>query len=176
MKCWIIVPKTFQYKENNIGSLIFKKYCVRERGYLEIVHTPIKYNIIRYNFWMSLLAKFWFLSFQTLHFMYGLGAFLSPLVAEPFLQNKDCSEIVEDSESNQMTEDEIKALSDVKKKSTVGDAYWVYALLQVSYCHFRSRPVNKCKLRKFWARFDSFIEKIAKIYDFCSKQRCFRGI
>ncbi|XP_050700032.1 major facilitator superfamily domain-containing protein 4A-like isoform X2 [Eriocheir sinensis] len=27
---------------------------------------------------------------QTLHFFYGLGAFLSPIIAEPFLLNKDC--------------------------------------------------------------------------------------
>jgi len=28
---------------------------------------------------------------QVLHFCYGLGAFVSPMIAEPFLLNEDCS-------------------------------------------------------------------------------------
>jgi fucose permease len=29
-----------------------------------------------------------------MHFFYGLGAFVSPMIAEPFLLNTDCSGIV----------------------------------------------------------------------------------
>ena len=37
---------------------------------------------------------------QVLHFCYGLGAFVSPMIAEPFLLNEDCSLFVDNDTSS----------------------------------------------------------------------------
>ena len=39
-------------------------------------------------------------SFQAMHFCYGLGAFVSPMIAEPFLLNEDCSPLIKEEENN----------------------------------------------------------------------------
>jgi len=33
--------------------------------------------------------------FQAMHFFYGLGAFISPMIASPFLLNIDCSPFID---------------------------------------------------------------------------------
>ena len=37
---------------------------------------------------------------QAMHFCYGFGAFVSPLIAEPFLLNQDCSSFIDGKNSS----------------------------------------------------------------------------
>lgn len=83
---------------------------------------------------------------QALHFCYGLGAFISPIVAEPFLINKDCSSYV----SPNSTSDEIiipvlrdlsqgvtephstmDGLERAKEGTRVRYAFWIMSLIQL---------------------------------------------
>ncbi|XP_075244152.1 major facilitator superfamily domain-containing protein 4A-like isoform X2 [Convolutriloba macropyga] len=68
---------------------------------------------------------------QALHFCYGLGAFLSPIIAEPFLNNQDCSDLVSDVEKNQASRNETLMLHSAAKTSNVGNAYLVYSIVQI---------------------------------------------
>lgn len=36
-----------------------------------------------------------FVLFQAMHFFYGLGAFVSPMIASPFLMNIDCTPFID---------------------------------------------------------------------------------
>uniref|UniRef100_T1JDA5 Major facilitator superfamily (MFS) profile domain-containing protein n=1 Tax=Strigamia maritima TaxID=126957 RepID=T1JDA5_STRMM len=57
---------------------------------------------------------------QALHFFYGLGAFVSPLIAEPFLIGKSCNETTrEQLEQNEM------------KESRISYVFWIMSLLQI---------------------------------------------
>ena len=41
------------------------------------------------------MMTFTLATMQAMHFCYGLGAFVSPLIAEPFLLNQDCSAFID---------------------------------------------------------------------------------
>lgn len=89
-----------------------------------------------------------FFSFQALHFCYGLGAFISPIVAEPFLINKDCSSFVSpNSTSDELIIPVLRDLSSqgvtdalstmdglerAKEGTRVRYAFWIMSLIQVS--------------------------------------------
>ncbi|XP_063722812.1 major facilitator superfamily domain-containing protein 4A-like [Symsagittifera roscoffensis] len=68
---------------------------------------------------------------QALHFAYGLGAFLSPVIAEPFLNNEDCTGIIHDLENKNATRHESKELEDAAQASRVGSAYSLYSIVQI---------------------------------------------
>ncbi|XP_069193846.1 major facilitator superfamily domain-containing protein 4A [Procambarus clarkii] len=84
---------------------------------------------------------------QALHFFYGLGAFLSPMIAEPFLLNKNCTEIVLNTttttshhhhDQHQHTQDKALNLSypdhhtlELKNNSEIQYAFWILSGLQV---------------------------------------------
>jgi len=93
---------------------------------------------------------------QVLHFCYGLGAFVSPMIAEPFLLNEDCSlfidndtssygaDLVSAAEGNQRTADlasldlnatinllPAKSLVEAQQMTKVRYAFWIMAALMV---------------------------------------------
>ena len=89
-----------------------------------------------------------------MHFCYGLGAFVSPMIAEPFLLNQDCTPLIDNStelsahsggmghhhhhmsmvRSNDSrvatTLEEAQAMTQVKY------AFWIMAMLLVSHLFF----------------------------------------
>ncbi|CAL4123253.1 unnamed protein product, partial [Meganyctiphanes norvegica] len=75
---------------------------------------------------------------QALHFFYGLGAFLAPIIAEPFLVNKDCSQMVQNATSNHHPIDlnapnittPIQELKEVQHDSKIQYAFWILSGLQ----------------------------------------------
>ncbi|KAL7641407.1 UNVERIFIED_CONTAM: hypothetical protein RMT77_008547 [Armadillidium vulgare] len=82
---------------------------------------------------------------QALHFCYGLGAFVSPLVAKPFLLNKDCSELVQAASLLNVTlpkhnlhlmskanlTDPFQEISYAQKNSNIENAFWILAAMQI---------------------------------------------
>ncbi|XP_022095926.1 major facilitator superfamily domain-containing protein 4A-like [Acanthaster planci] len=85
---------------------------------------------------------------QALHFCYGLGAFISPIIAEPFLLNEDCSPfidnssssadplipIVERDEGTKYTEEppvSIETLQDAQNNTRVRYAFWIMSAVQI---------------------------------------------
>ncbi|XP_042231739.1 major facilitator superfamily domain-containing protein 4A-like [Homarus americanus] len=73
---------------------------------------------------------------QALHFFYGLGAFLSPMITEPFLLNKNCTD-QDTNNTHQLRLDlnetlEISHhLSEAKNNSEIQYAFWILSGLQV---------------------------------------------
>ncbi|XP_054751671.1 major facilitator superfamily domain-containing protein 4A-like [Lytechinus pictus] len=85
---------------------------------------------------------------QALHFCYGLGAVISPLLAEPFLLNTDCTPLVSNGSSSSSDELPIfvrssddaglndvsgtmSSLEDVQSKTNVKYAFWIMAAFQI---------------------------------------------
>jgi len=81
---------------------------------------------------------------QVLHFCYGLGAFVSPMIAEPFLLNEDCSVFIDNVTMPEGTNildvlgpDEsldslpAKTLADAQQMTKVRFAFWIMAVLMV---------------------------------------------
>lgn len=78
---------------------------------------------------------------QTLHFFYGLGAFVSPMIAEPFLVDRDCDSLRSKNSSDDQKDDDGSAILEVDTTASVEDmaqelsrvdyAFWCMALLQV---------------------------------------------
>lgn len=73
---------------------------------------------------------------QALHFFYGVGAFVSPMIAQPFLLNEDCSPFI-DSHVKPITdlaENETlpaATLKEAQEKTHIDYAFWIMALLMV---------------------------------------------
>ncbi|XP_076328514.1 major facilitator superfamily domain-containing protein 4A-like isoform X2 [Tachypleus tridentatus] len=73
---------------------------------------------------------------QALHFFYGVGAFLSPMIAQPFLLNEDCSPFI-DNTIQPVTESEenftlpATTLAEAQRKTHIDFAFWILALLMV---------------------------------------------
>lgn len=63
--------------------------------------------------------------FQALHFFYGLGAFLTPMIAKSFLLDKDCTAIVHNITHHDNHEAE--------NSSEIQYAFWILSGLQVSW-------------------------------------------
>ena len=95
----------------------------------------------------DIFFSFFFL--QALHFFYGLGAFISPIVAEPFILNEDCTPLINNSTVGDepiipierrdvaVTEsvDEggsFDTLEEAREKTHVKFAFWIMAMIQVS--------------------------------------------
>ncbi|XP_072176516.1 major facilitator superfamily domain-containing protein 4A-like [Diadema setosum] len=87
---------------------------------------------------------------QALHFCYGLGAVISPLLAEPFLLNTDCSLMVSNVSSNSSESmlpivvrsssdvsslkeilPTINSLEDAQEQTNVKYAFWIMAAFQI---------------------------------------------
>ena len=76
-----------------------------------------------------------FYFFQALYFFYGLGAFLSPMIAKPFLQNKDCTNMINNITDNKHTVNLggnfTQPLEDAQKHLRIQYAFWIMSGLQV---------------------------------------------
>ena len=94
---------------------------------------------------------------QALHFCYGVGAFVSPMIAEPFLLNEDCSPFIDNDTSVimkaaqelrlmappgaiQLNDTNLPAdtLYEAQEMTSVRYAFWIMALLQVSHTQISS--------------------------------------
>ncbi len=82
---------------------------------------------------------------QALHFFYGLGAFLAPMIIEPFLLNVDCTLWIDpaagaaSSRPSVTVSDPITSLEMAHKKSRVQYAFLIMALVQVA----RTRSIGR---------------------------------
>ncbi|KAL7641408.1 UNVERIFIED_CONTAM: hypothetical protein RMT77_008548 [Armadillidium vulgare] len=81
---------------------------------------------------------------QALHFSYGLGAFVSPLIAKPFLLNKQCSALIVAAALPDVVTlqnfhfvrkvnltDIFQEISDAQKNSNIEYAFWILAAMQI---------------------------------------------
>ncbi|KAL7641410.1 UNVERIFIED_CONTAM: hypothetical protein RMT77_008550 [Armadillidium vulgare] len=92
---------------------------------------------------------------QALHFSYGLGAFVSPLIVKPFLLNKQCSELIEAATLPDLTlsnltlpnltltnhnlhlmkeanlTEILQEISNGQKNSNIEYAFWILAAMQI---------------------------------------------
>lgn len=97
--------------------------------YTKYKQAKIKHNISRQ---ISMqIRKLFFLNFQAMHFFYGLGAFISPMIAAPFLVNIDCTPLVDGvtSSSNSLR---ITRAQHLSKSRT---AFVILGSIQVSNSH-----------------------------------------
>jgi hypothetical protein len=88
---------------------------------------------------------------KALHFCYGVGAFVSPMIAEPFLLNEDCSPFIDnDTSAISVAAAELRLLAppgsiplndtnlpadtlyEAQEMTRVRFAFWIMALVQVS--------------------------------------------
>ncbi|XP_035210516.1 major facilitator superfamily domain-containing protein 4A-like [Stegodyphus dumicola] len=79
---------------------------------------------------------------QALHFFYGLGAFISPLIAQPFLLNEDCSPFIDNTSvpAHILDEDEplpAANLEEAQKMTHIDNAFWIMSALMVISKHRR---------------------------------------
>ena len=87
-----------------------------------------------------------FLLSQALHFCYGFGAFISPIVAEPFLLNEDCSPFIDNTtttndpvvpiqarslDATELPSVSIATLEEAQDNTRVRFAFWIMAAIQV---------------------------------------------
>lgn len=80
---------------------------------------------------LTIRLLFAFSIFQAMHFFYGLGAFISPMIAAPFLVNIDCTPLVDGvtSSSNSLR---ITRAQHLSKSRT---AFVILGSIQVNYSH-----------------------------------------
>ncbi|XP_072026853.1 major facilitator superfamily domain-containing protein 4A-like isoform X2 [Amphiura filiformis] len=86
---------------------------------------------------------------QALHFCYGLGAFISPIVAEPFILNEDCSPLINNNSGSseplipiekrdvavtaEPTDElpSVDTLEEAREKTHVKYAFWIMSMIQI---------------------------------------------
>lgn len=75
---------------------------------------------------------------QAIHFFYGAGAFLSPMIAQPFLLNEDCSPFISNDTQSIMefVDDsnhtgEAQTLEEAQHMTRIDYAFWIMALFMV---------------------------------------------
>ncbi|XP_070557583.1 major facilitator superfamily domain-containing protein 4A-like isoform X2 [Ptychodera flava] len=84
---------------------------------------------------------------QALHFCYGIGAFISPIIAEPFLLNEDCTPLIHPNVTNTSGNDVIiraitepsatekpvtmETLEEAQERTRVRFAFWIMAFIQI---------------------------------------------
>ncbi|XP_042903766.1 major facilitator superfamily domain-containing protein 4A-like isoform X2 [Parasteatoda tepidariorum] len=73
---------------------------------------------------------------QALHFFYGVGAFLSPMIAQPFLLNEDCSPFISNDTEPLFPEDEnevlpASTLEEARNMTEIDYAFIIMALTMV---------------------------------------------
>ncbi|KAH7974786.1 hypothetical protein HPB49_019449 [Dermacentor silvarum] len=78
---------------------------------------------------------------QALHFFYGIGAFVSPMIAQPFLLNEDCSVFIDNSTESMLDQEDMNlsggglpatSLAEAQRKTHIDYAFWIMALLMAS--------------------------------------------
>ncbi|KAH7976978.1 hypothetical protein HPB52_022788 [Rhipicephalus sanguineus] len=78
---------------------------------------------------------------QALHFFYGIGAFVSPMIAQPFLLNEDCSLFIDNSSEPTFDQEDMNpsggglpatSLAEAQRKTHIDYAFWIMALLMAS--------------------------------------------
>ncbi|KAL1436690.1 hypothetical protein MTO96_049416 [Rhipicephalus appendiculatus] len=78
---------------------------------------------------------------QALHFFYGIGAFVSPMIAQPFLLNEDCSLFIDNSSEPMFDQEDMNpsggglpasSLAEAQRKTHIDYAFWIMALLMAS--------------------------------------------
>ncbi|XP_076348272.1 major facilitator superfamily domain-containing protein 4A-like [Tachypleus tridentatus] len=74
--------------------------------------------------------------YTALHFFYGVGAFLSPMIVQPFLLNQDCSRFIDNTTKvvNEYEENyslPAATLAEAQSKTHIDLAFWIMALLMV---------------------------------------------
>ena len=74
-----------------------------------------------------------------MHFFYGLGAFVSPMIAEPFLLNEDCTIFIDNVTTPTPAPGIVgnvslpaDSLQEAQHMTRVRYAFWILGLLQVS--------------------------------------------
>ena len=91
---------------------------------------------------------------KALHFCYGIGAFVSPMIAEPFLLNEDCSPFIDNDTAATLTaaadlrplappgtipvnDTNLPAdtLIEAQQMTRVRFAFWIMAAVQVLYIY-----------------------------------------
>ena len=78
---------------------------------------------------------------QAMHFCYGVGAFVSPMIAEPFLLNEDCTPLIDNMTGVAALPGEIvmpinatqpaSTLQEAQEMTRVRFAFWIMCALQV---------------------------------------------
>ncbi|KAK8757762.1 hypothetical protein V5799_004605 [Amblyomma americanum] len=77
---------------------------------------------------------------QALHFFYGIGAFVSPMIAQPFLLNEDCSLFIDNTSEPLFDQADMgpsagalpaNSLAEAQQKTHIDYAFWIMALLMV---------------------------------------------
>lgn len=89
---------------------------------------------------------------QALHFCYGVGAFVSPMIAEPFLLNEDCSYFVDNitmptPAPNKTYDLPANTLEEAQEMTRVRYAFWIMAALQIPVVLLVLSLVFKLRLR-----------------------------
>ncbi len=74
--------------------------------------------------------------FQAIHFFYGVGAFVSPMIAQPFLLNEDCSRFIENASESVFPLDDNETLpaatlEEAQNMTQIDYAFIVMALTMV---------------------------------------------
>ncbi|KAH6922585.1 hypothetical protein HPB50_017011 [Hyalomma asiaticum] len=78
---------------------------------------------------------------QALHFFYGIGAFVSPMIAQPFLLNEDCSLFIDNTSEPLFDQEDMNpaggglpasSLAEAQRKTHIDYAFWIMALLMAS--------------------------------------------
>ena len=100
------------------------------------------------SFFCKFIFWYFFFILQALHFFYGLGAFISPIVAEPFILNEDCTPLINNSTvgdepiipierrdvavtASVDEEPSFDTLEEAREKTHVKFAFWIMAMIQV---------------------------------------------
>jgi len=127
-------------------------FSVRVHARISIYRFRRKTEIARYvrARARTVVARGWL---QALHFCYGIGAFVSPMIAEPFLLNEDCSPFVDNDTSGSLSAAEdlgllagpgtirlndtamqltpADTLAEAQQMTRVRYAFWIMAAVQV---------------------------------------------
>ena len=131
-------------------SMIQLYQCINVGPFLQVISFALK---VSDNIHLITILN---IIFKALHFFYGLGAFLAPMVVEPFLLNIDCSSFIDPiprtenwtasepavvSLVNATSTDVISSLDMAQKKSRVHWAFLVMAVLQVCFTFLKLRSL-----------------------------------
>ncbi|GIY34516.1 major facilitator superfamily domain-containing protein 4A [Caerostris darwini] len=74
---------------------------------------------------------------QALHFFYGAGAFISPMIAQPFLLSEDCSPFIDNTSVPVHILDQnetlpAKNLVEAQKMTHIDNVFWIMSALMAS--------------------------------------------
>ncbi|UYV76138.1 MFSD4 [Cordylochernes scorpioides] len=87
---------------------------------------------------------------QALHFFYGLGAFVSPMIAQPFLLNEDCSPFLDKAvKANPNVTLPAGTLEEAQEMTKIDYAFWILALMMVPVVALTFSLVGRDVYQKF---------------------------